>query len=538
RISPYNELAGWKRSFVVLRVHYMLYALEKSVKAATVSLHGEDTNLIATWLAVTAKRCGYPVDLISNNDTANNTFDTSQPAGRLKGKARKLAKATAGAQISETKDDIPTESRPTHTIKVQDFINLAQYITGKRKPRVPRVLVQSLRRAIALRRKHGLYSQSQGDQSDSDKSHTHFLGILEYTLEILKPHAPSPVDQPVVDNETKPGVDQSDEFQNKFSKLELQETSDSFQQFLDAPDVDQSVKTEIEQGPRYEAELFKDKREEYTAAHFLFQDIMYFFTFAQGGWRGYKEGRDLSAVSISINTMITFVRDLEEEFQAQFPAKADYLDKAELFYLSQCRGRNISQDFREDAEGYKLADDVMLTTYLLVCGLQGDGYAGCLQDPGRRNESVPWLQKSPDEKYLDNRSRLREAYPLLDMISGLTKPGRMPEDELIRGVREMRPGKPIPVWLVFAFHCFLNSQHTLGEAVDQPFFHLKGLCDTVRGSITDLKEFHRSLSMTCWPKQESQLQEILDIIDAWMAKDWVEEGVREVSFNALRQYRC
>lgn len=141
--------------------------------------------------------------------------------------------------------------------------------------------------------------------------------------------------------------------------------------------------------------------------------------------------------------MITFVRDLEEEFQAQFPTKADYLDKEKLFYLSQYRGRNISQDFREDAEGYKLADDIILTIYLLVCSLEEDGYAGCLQDPGGRNESVPWLQKSPDEKFLDNRSRLREAYPLLDMISGLIKPGRMPKDELIRGIREIGPGKPI-----------------------------------------------------------------------------------------------
>ena len=111
----------------------------------------------------------------------------------------------------------------------------------------------------------------------------------------------------------------------------------------------------------------------------------------------------------------------------------------------------------------------------------------------------------------------------------------MPEDELIRGVREMGPEKPIPVWLVFAFHCFLNAQHTLGEAIDRPFFHLERLCDTVRGSIRDLQEFHPSSSMTYWPKQGSQLQELLDIIDTWISKDWIEEGLQEVSLNARWQ---
>lgn len=165
-----------------------------------------------------------------------------------------------------------------------------QYITGKRKVRVPRVLIQSLTRAIALRRKHGMYAQSQGGQSDSDKSHSHFLGILEYTLEILKPHAPTADDQPGVDRETNPGNDQSEEFENKFSKLELQEPSNKFQQFLDAPDIDRAIRTEVKLGPRYEADLAKDQKEEYAAAHCFFEDIMKLYLFAQGAWGGYKKG--------------------------------------------------------------------------------------------------------------------------------------------------------------------------------------------------------------------------------------------------------
>ena len=133
-----------------------------------------------------------------------------------------------------------------------------------------------------------MYSQSQGGQSNSDKSHSYFLGILEYTLNLLKPHASSADDQPGVNREKIPGKDQSEEFENRFSKLELQEPSDRFQQFLDAPDIDRAIRTEVKIGPRYEADLAKDQKEEYAAAHCFFEDIMRLYLFAQGSWEGYK----------------------------------------------------------------------------------------------------------------------------------------------------------------------------------------------------------------------------------------------------------
>ncbi|KAL8655273.1 MAG: hypothetical protein Q9226_003114 [Calogaya cf. arnoldii] len=404
----------------------------------------EDTDVIATWLAVTAKRCGYSEDLLTNSHDATSSFSTSQPAGRLKGKARKLAKAEA--QNPESSD---SGTRPRYAIKVKEFVTLAHFIAGKRKPRVPQTVEQTMHQA---------------------RGNVH----------------------------------------NKFGKLEIQETSERFQEFINAPEIDQPVRTEIETGPQYEADLIKDQEEEYAAAQFFFQDIMYCFTCATGCWAGYNAGGDLAAASVCINTVIAFVRDLEDEFENQFPAKVDYVDKVNLFYPFQCRGRDISPEYLQDVKGYALADDVMLTTYDLVCELRDDGHDSCLCNPGIRDDSVPWPQKTPEEKVSNDRSRLREAYPLLDFISGFTQTGRMPEDELIRGVREMGPGKPIPVWLVFAFHCFLTAQNTLGDAVDQPFLHLKGLCETVRGTIIDFKEYHKSMSMTCWPEQKSQLQDFLN----------------------------
>ena len=47
---------------------------------------------MATWLAATAKRCGYPADLLSqvNADGTPASAEVSQSSRRLKGKARKV----------------------------------------------------------------------------------------------------------------------------------------------------------------------------------------------------------------------------------------------------------------------------------------------------------------------------------------------------------------------------------------------------------------------------------------------------------------
>ena len=316
-----------------------------------------------------------------------------------------------------------------------------------------------------------------------------------------------------------------------FDKLDVQEVSDSFQAFLDAPDVEQAVKTEVEQGPVYETKRMQDRLEEYTAAHSFFQDIFYLNHFVKQAWALMKQGGDLAAAAVTVNTLITFVRDLEEGFQDQFPEKIDYEDKAACFYLTQCRCQGIDQDFLHDNKAYEFAEDTLRTTYCLVLGLQTDGPAEILSSHADPDRSAPEPHRSPEEKFKDNQWRLREVYPNLDILSGYIKNITMPEDELIRGVREMKAGKPIPVWLVFAFKCFLDAQHILGEALDGPFLHLKELCATVRESIMSLKEFHKSLSLDYWRNQEGQLNEILDIIKDWISEDKGITELRSVSLS-------
>lgn len=161
------------------------------------TIYKEDTDSVATWLASTAKQCGYPLDYLTRpkDDLA------SQKGSRLKGKAHELAKTAASAKIGSS-------GSTTYTIAVKDFIPLAEYIVVFRDPpvRVPSSLVHVLDRAIALRREHISWLNEFGRTSRGN-GHILFLGILEQVREILVPRIHSgtsidPIPRPSVNLES------------------------------------------------------------------------------------------------------------------------------------------------------------------------------------------------------------------------------------------------------------------------------------------------------------------------------------------------
>lgn len=104
-----------------------------------------DTDLVAEWLAITAKTNGYEVAAATPIATG----------GRLKGKARKLAKAGA-AKTSQTTTTASSSSlrnstpapKSTHLIKIKDFETLAAFISKINSLKIPKYFVVALDRVI------------------------------------------------------------------------------------------------------------------------------------------------------------------------------------------------------------------------------------------------------------------------------------------------------------------------------------------------------------------------------------------------------
>lgn len=100
----------------------------------------QSTDDIGTYLASTAKSCGFNIEDV----IANPSKDLSE---RLKGKARKKAKLS---EVPQTQN---------YLIHVQKFVDLAEFIIKPRKspPSVPRWILSTLNRVIELRSKSSLY---------------------------------------------------------------------------------------------------------------------------------------------------------------------------------------------------------------------------------------------------------------------------------------------------------------------------------------------------------------------------------------------
>lgn len=526
---------------------------------STYQTYKEDTDLIAKWLAVKAKQCGYPADLLSPLDPpipSNSSSQPARPSQRLKGAARKKAKNAAKENAPPLKNPDSAADVPKYTIKVKDFTALAECIARSTKPsiEVPVGLVKVLNRAIELRQQHNTRSRGQTESEnsleESNQSHAYFLGILERTREILKPRMPSEM---IDDFLSKPssGVNEqgtseteiNGQIKNLFDNLEIQEPS---QTFLDAPDVERATDTKPIREPDYEAEKVQSLEEQYLATHCLFQDVRYIRSFLRQIWASYKDGGlGLVAVSITTNTAIDFVRSMEQDFLQRFPNTSDYESIMEIFYSAQClhRGHNPSTKQRPDDtfnyDVYDLAEEVMMPTYIVLEGLQGIISPGSLPiyKPGHfgtRDTRTSWTTKSPREKVYDDSLVLMEAFPDLMLMTMITSKSPLAEDELIRGIRQMGPENVISLWLVFAAQCFLDAQHVLGRDVARGHTELSQIANAIGASIRQNLEFHQSLRIENWPRQnDSQFSESLRVIEEWIRQDVVANKLKAVRLEIL-----
>lgn len=146
-----------------------------------------DTEVVASWLATTAKAFGYS-DQIGEQSTGKTPI---KPSGRLKGKERKKAKA---AQVSAEKppEQVSEPSRPKYTLAIRDFVPLAEHITnasGAAMIKIPRSFSNALERVIWVRKSFAEKLADAGRRFDqkSDSRHSFFVNILEKVRKTLEP---------------------------------------------------------------------------------------------------------------------------------------------------------------------------------------------------------------------------------------------------------------------------------------------------------------------------------------------------------------
>ncbi|KAF3479709.1 uncharacterized protein GIQ15_06685 [Arthroderma uncinatum] len=473
----------------------------------------EDTDVVASWLATTAKVCGYTKNINPGQQKQNQS-------GRLKGKARKSAQHSPG-ESSASKPSLP--NLPTYTIAIHDFVPLAECIASCESPkvRVPATFAVTLERAISARRlHHGIL----GDRSKAKiDGHTYFISILERVQDTLRPLFS-------VEGDTN---DNTDNMINNFEGLDVQEPSNKF---IQAPDVTTPIPPTPDPEAKYKAELAKDLGEMYSAFCLLIKDYQTFRAAIMKTWMGYQQGVfDLVSASIMTNTALDFARQLEKDAKPLFDRFGGAEQVLRMVFLAQYREKGEDEAFKEQP-----GDDMNFRMWEASSGIFWPAYM-CLQEfiPMVSKWNVPLCQpgfygiydptsnreqKTPREKFKEDKVILTEIFSEFALLC-LCAPDIVAQDELTRGLGEAFETHEITLSLVFATQVYLDIHHILRANVNRGLDDLMTTAGLIDTSIEQTLKHHQSLRVENWPLSNDRvLKNIQQQIEMWVKRDTVGEA--------------
>ena len=335
-----------------------------------------DTDYVAAWLATTAKECGYSADPVITDSPKHQEGEKRQGSSRMKGKARKLARAAASV-ASDNKDSPCESSEPAHTIAVKDFVELAKFIADyKQKPvEVPPSFVASLRRAISIRKSYGANISDNLPQTqesfESNRRHLHFICVLECVLSILSPFISDSAKSQVSDMQP-PNMER---LSNKFDTLELYEPSEEFLNLPDATPTATPSNSKREEkalsDDQYKAEGFQDVREVLFILRLMLQDMDDIRSVCRQTWEAYKLGKhDLITAALITNSAVEIARCMEEDAQELFDQHGGVETLQAVLYSSDCLGSEEDPEHREDPRdefNFRVYDRIESTLWPTYC---------------------------------------------------------------------------------------------------------------------------------------------------------------------------
>ncbi|KAJ3293169.1 hypothetical protein HK104_004683 [Borealophlyctis nickersoniae] len=490
-----------------------------------------DTNRLAQWLVVNAKRLGYELE---TSETSETSQASSVPTGskRLKGKARKLAREAGAA--SGTSAPLP---RKRHVLTVQQFTDMAETIARAGEP-VPAFVLTIARRAILARKRCAdWFRRSPVDDDDikarKDEGHWHFVGVLEDVVEMLMPLA-----VPEVRQEAEKGDESTAEvsLENQFSLLEVDENDE--EDFEDATQEPPLPPSDVSSIGEEVYEVEEDNSEIRFIIFCLFEDLADIRRFIQQTWTDYREGQiDLITASVTTDMAVNLVRDAEEELANLCPLLTGYEDfvAKPYVYACLCRGedpRNIDQEFMVNVRMMDVAEFLYLPIYSSLFPLRDainpkvlpvyKGQYG-YHDPRQNRESL-----TQSERMWEDRRIIVECMSDLVLLAHLKDPdfplkdNALVHDAFTKEFGLMALSGRISLALVFATQVFIDIHHIFRENIGRGLVELRMAGSLVVSSLKERAEMSPRIQISTWPEQnESNATFLSTIIDFWCVKDAV-----------------
>ncbi|KAI4862595.1 hypothetical protein F4820DRAFT_429953, partial [Hypoxylon rubiginosum] len=484
-----------------------------------------DTDSIAAWLASTAKSCGYASDLVTAGP-ANKTT-----SARLKGKARAAAKKK---NASAAKPAAKSAVIPKYTIKIKDFVPLAEFIASQRDVSIPTSLITTLRRVIAIRGGFGDKLAENGAVRDelNDQKHGYFVRILRKVRDVLQPRTkPSKTTSASKDTGDRADSAATDEFVNQFAALKMYEPSEDF---MDAPDIERPKPSEGT-NVTYEAESLTSLEDVLIATTMLINDLNVIRSRVEWIWSNWRDGFfDLAAAAIATNTAIDLARNLMDDVVPLIKDCGGLQDILCKVFLLQAinKGYEPPETSCLDTLLYE-AFDVAEGTYVLTLStleslaqvveaqnlpIYKEGAFGNY-DPRSNRES-----KSGHQKHEEDRVLIMKFFTeLMAVERGV--PGYPVADEFLRGVKELAETREVSFYLVFTAQIFIDIHHTLRVGASRAFDVLEKNLSFLETEIDEHLQYHKDMKIDNWPARNNWMISQIKSKIRWVLNDPVH-GVK------------
>ncbi|KAK8195700.1 uncharacterized protein BKA78DRAFT_342461 [Phyllosticta capitalensis] len=495
----------------------------------------EDTDAVASWLARTARRCGYSGDLLSKGEDAENEEgdpDTkpahshkSKSKGKKKTKARSQQPKPVQPPEPQTTPSAPR--KPSYLISIPAFTILAEFIAKSKNPVVqaPTSLVHVLDRAISLRKQ---FSKSLTDKATpkngwADKSHSYFVHVLEEVKKILgnSTHVSS-------------GAYSASDLANSFAGLMVEEPS---QEFLNAPAPTPDVAVE----PEFKSDQFEDPNEVFLAFKLLMEDFSTIRNAVAQIWEDHMAGKHRSvAAALATNMAIDFARKMEEDMADLVERFGGFDQVYRVWWSAICQDRGYSENHREkegDAlnfRAYEEANTAMLPAHLMLTKFislvpSDPKSSPDIGMPGPIDYASDWKSKTPREKYLHDEALLNQV--LASLVSAIRVPGHrnkgLPgEDELIRGLRVAIETRQVSLWNVLSVQILLDIHHCQRQDIQLPWKELNAVGSHLSRTIDIVSKELQGLRHPNWTESNDEaVKEQRKDIEDWVINDKVQKSI-------------
>ncbi|KAJ0382357.1 hypothetical protein COL922a_012734, partial [Colletotrichum nupharicola] len=326
---------------------------EENIGISVYQQYKQDTDSVASWLASTAKACGYPADLL-------------KPVGQAKKKAKHKHKNTSSKYV----------------VALKDFVPLAQFIAGSKKPvvDVPESFVTTINRVINVRSSFSNRLAEHGKPTtfEVEKSHSFFLGILEQVRESLRPRMSTATAAWAESSSSS----SADALANAFEALKVYEPSDDF---LKAPDITRPEPEKATDKVVYEAEgaAYSDFQDAIFAYSIMLEDLRKIRTQILFIWQNYRDGAfDVATAAIATNTAVELAHNVAEEVIPLFRSHGGVWEVAMAYYHAAALASGFSKESMNISDGgrdnrtafnvktYDVANNTYINVYRFLEGFQ------------------------------------------------------------------------------------------------------------------------------------------------------------------------